>query len=29
MKEEIKSLRKNHIWMFVDLPRNHKVVRAK
>jgi len=29
MEEEIKSPRKNHIYTFVDLPRNHKVVRYK
>jgi len=29
MEEEIESLRKNHTWMLVDLPRNLKEVASK
>ena len=29
MEEEIKSLRKNHTWMLINILRNHKVVGYK
>jgi len=29
MEEEIESMRKNPTWMFIDIPRNQKVVGCK